>query len=826
MQAATNTLWGTGVLEYAGQVHWSAVLETSGLDLRPLADYGTGRIEGQLQLLGEVAGEQWEISLVGADLRGTLNDLPARLKGYAGIDNQLRLLPSELLGELNGTRLLLRASADKSVPRQLEIHVDDLGLWVVDSHGSLSLQASLAPDWEHFAATGSLLDLDWQGLKIASGRIDGNYRPQDGGQFSLDVKLADLAMAGIELDTARLSAHGDASTQAVSLQSRGDIDGVLELAGKVGADGVWAGQLAATTLQTSEGNWYLGETVAINFSPSPARLRLAAHCWQFGQSRVCPGETLLGEDGRTSLALESDLVALNAFLPDDLQLKGMLKAQFSASWAPGLAVTIDGEAEGRDILLTRQFGAGESGSVAWQRIDASVHNDAGGLSLVTGFYSGDNQVIDLDLHLGAENGRPLSGALDIAGLQLGVLAPFMPTMSVLQGELRGQLRLAGTIDRPLADGGLHLSRGHFVLLGNPTELQQLELQLDAQGDRAALHGEGLLGGGGLAVSGNLQSQPEWRLELALEGGQHQILLPPYTQMLVSEKLDLKVTGGLLDLNGDIVVHEGSLEHEQLPEGGVTLSDDVVEVDLTGNVIYEPAPFDISMNVGLLIKEHFKIVGDMVDATVGGDLQLRQAPRQPLQVFGNLNVIGGELRAYQQRLRIQRGTVSFAGTPDNPELNVRAQREISGDKVVVGLQLQGTLKQPKLEIFSDPVMSHGEAMSYLVRGRGLDSGAGADGVAMALSLGTGLVNQSALVTELNRIPGISNIAFGAEGSNESDTAATVGGYIGERLYLSYGMGIYEPINVLTARLYLYTRLWLEVVSRLENSVDLYYSFDID
>ncbi|MEM6582521.1 MAG: hypothetical protein AAF699_14680, partial [Pseudomonadota bacterium] len=65
-----------------------------------------------------------------------------------------------------------------------------------------------------------------------------------------------------------------------------------------------------------------------------------------------------------------------------------------------------------------------------------------------------------------------------------------------------------------------------------------------------------------------------------------------------------------------------------------------------------------------------------------------------------------------------------------------------------------------------------------------------------------------------------------GSTEEDTAATLGGYIGKRLYLSYGVGIYEPINVLTARLYLQTRLWLEVVSQIENSVDLYYSFDIN
>ena len=131
----------------------------------------------------------------------------------------------------------------------------------------------------------------------------------------------------------------------------------------------------------------------------------------------------------------------------------------------------------------------------------------------------------------------------------------------------------------------------------------------------------------------------------------------------------------------------------------------------------------------------------------------------------------------------------------------------------------------MEVYSEPAMSEAEAMSYLLRGRGLDTGAGADGTAMAVSMAGGVLNRSTIVSELNRIPGVSNIEFGAE-STEDDTAATLSGYIGGRIYLSYGVGLYEPINVLTTRLYLRPRLWLEVVSRLENSVDLYYSFDIE
>jgi translocation and assembly module TamB len=268
----------------------------------------------------------------------------------------------------------------------------------------------------------------------------------------------------------------------------------------------------------------------------------------------------------------------------------------------------------------------------------------------------------------------------------------------------------------------------------------------------------------------------------------------------------------------------------LPEGSIALSPDVVEVDYAGNVLREELPFDINMDVRVHIKDKFKVTGSNVHTAVGGELHLLQQAGQPMRLFCNLNTRGGELRAYQQMLRIKRGVFSFSGSPTNPLLDVRAQRSIVSSGVTVGVQVRGRLEEElSLEVFSDPDMPQGEAMSYLVRGRGLDTGAGSDGTAMALSLASGVVNRSALVSELNRLPGINNIAFGADSTADSttdDTAATLSGYIGERIYLSYGIGLYEPINVLTARLYLRPRLWLEVVSRLENSIDLYYSFDID
>lgn len=823
--AGENQLGGSGEVTLGDEIAWSLALDSPGLDLPQLSDYAQGRLAGRLNASGSVRGDRWKVEISDVDLQGEVNNLPAQITGFAGLENGLLLSHSSLEAELNGAQLKLQTAGHDQEPGHLELLVDDLGRWLPDSGGRLQLQAEIAAGGLQYQVSGTAQGIRWRDISIEEGKISGKYQPAEDHMFELDSTLTAIAMGESHLNVLQLQAAGNAETQSVTVDSQGDIAGQLSVGGSA-KDNLWQGSLAPALLQTELGDWQLSEAVAISWSAQDQQLTLAGHCWIQQHLRLCPGDWSVGRMGGGRVELFGDLAFLQPLLPQDIQLGGAIQAVVDTDWNPNEGITIEGRSQLSSPLLTRHFAQDESATTGWDRSNTHFRYDRNGLQLDSSLHQKNRQDMSLALTLPQIRQDPIRGLLELDRLQLEPLAPFLSEISDLEGTLTGQLQLAGTVDAPLTTGQLSLAGGRLALAGNPSELEKLDVSLDFQGDWARVNGSATLGEGELQLTGRLDSKPELKLKLSLEGHRHLVLYPPTTELLISQNLEITAQNGQLGVTGDIVVHEGKVELDQLPEGGVALSSDVVQVDVTSKEIREEPPFDISLNIRVRIEDRLSLTGSLLQTTLQGDLNLRQRPGHPLQLFGSLSSVGGEMRAYQRRLVIKQGVISFSGTPNDPTVDVRAQRQIRGENVIVGIQVQGRLAGDlAVDVYSDPVMSQGDAMSYLIRGQPLDTGAATGGTAMALSLTSGVINQSTLVSTLNRVPGVNDIAFGAEGSEE-DTTATVSGYIGERIYLSYGLGIYQPITVLTARLYLRTRLWLEVVSQLENSVDLYYSFDID
>lgn len=801
----------------------TAHLRSDGLQLPTLATGLAGRVGGELVLQAEGDDASWQVALSDLDVAGTINALPARVQGSVGLDHRLRLLPGTLEGDLNGTQLALRA-AQEGDKFQLDLTLDSLGRWLPGAEGAVNVDVR-----GDLRGTGAIIRASVDNLHYATVEVPAAELTADwsGAERRLNANLSAAQMlvgdATFDLKAVQLSVAGTTEAHRLQLQSAGDIVTQLSLTGAL-ADGNWQGLLQPATVATRGERWQLEAPVALRWPSATSTLEVDPHCWRHERFNLCGSQLLAGRTGNLQLSLDGDVRAFNGVLPRGLRVNGPLQASLTAEWGAQSPLTILAEGGGERIDVVRRYGMGERVKVTWDAARFRLAHEQGATHLTARAHREGRDVLVLEGFLPADRSGELQGRVVLDRLQLGTLSPWVTELSTLRGELSGELALAGTLADPKFSGELALREGHVVVVGNPTELTDLALALTLRDNRGTLSGSGLLGGGQVNLQGEIVTHPALRVTMQVSGTRHQILLPPASEMLVSEELQLVLSADLLETSGWVRVHEGVLRHEELPVGGVSRSRDVVMVDATGQVIQPSRPFEIRSEIVLRIDERFRVEGEQISATLGGDLQLVRELERPLQVFGTLRLLGGELNAYRQRLQIKRGTIAFSGPPDNPELNIAAEREIRADNVTVGARLFGRLEEPELEIYSNPVMSQSEAMSYLVRGRPLDSGANADGTALALSLGADAVNQSGIVRELNRLPLISNVAFGATGEAD-DTAATVSGYIGERIYLSYGVGIYEPINVLTARLYLQSRLWLEVVSRLENSVDLYYAFEI-
>ena len=170
---------------------------------------------------------------------------------------------------------------------------------------------------------------------------------------------------------------------------------------------------------------------------------------------------------------------------------------------------------------------------------------------------------------------------------------------------------------------------------------------------------------------------------------------------------------------------------------------------------------------------------------------------------------------------------FAGSITKPAIDAEAIREV--DDKIVGVRVEGRADAPEVTLFSEPAMAQADMVSYLVLGRPLASRR-ADGsssndamiAAAAIKLGAKGGEGFGLTSGIGGLLGVQDLSLDAEGSGD-DTQVKVSGYLSPDLFLSYGVGVFTPVNTVTMRYQIRPRLYLEAVSSIENAIDLFYNF---
>ena len=827
-----------GKMTYGDKFTWQLALSTPGftlptITLPQLSNPLDARFAGKLQSTGTWQGQQWQIAITNTNVRGTVNQLPVLMSGDFSVAQNGMMHPGKLIIQAGESKLSLAGYSDQQWHLSGHISVPKLNDWIADAKGTVVGDFSINGDLKQPLLTfnSKLVDGEWQQLASPLLLVTGQLALQQTHQGQLTVSAATLNAGAQTITDSLLTITGDQLNQSLSAHWRGLVAGTVKLKGTwLPKAQQWQGQLLNTQLTYQDVTFKPNQAVSIYYNQRNHNMRIGAHCWQAtGMSLCLPNELQISQQSKMAAKFSiSDTLVNRLLMPKNLAITGDVTGEIS------LQNTTHNHLEGQATVNVQagklQFNTSEQLNSQWQwsgiaaKFNYAQQQLTSQINVAQQALNGANTpLLSLTSELDVAKQLLTNTKLTVNNFTLTPLGGLLPNITHLQGLLSAQITAKGSLTQPDMVGYVDLSAGELTTINSPSTIEQGQLHIDLKGKTGQLTGNFDVSGKPAKLQGNADWHNRLVLDASLTAEQLDIAVPP--QLLVTIKPDLQLhwQNDEVHVAGKLAVLDGLLTLEGLPEGGINVSDDVVMLNTEGKPLIKNTRIGLSTNIDISIANQFKVQGQGFTGQIGGRLSLIQQPNQPLQMFGNLLITDGRYKAYGQNLVIDKGNVSFDGSVTKPYVNIAATRAIKEEDKVVGIRLQGAADALNLTLFSDPIMEQNEVLSYLLRGRGLDAGA-SSGAATGLALGVGLTNATGWLKQLDKLPLLNNVELDTQGSGEK-TQATIGGYLGQRTYLKYGIGVFTPINELTVRFYLFNRIWVEAVSSIQNSVDLYYSFDV-
>src|SRR5690606_19897773 len=380
-------------------------------------------------------------------------------------------------------------------------------------------------------------------------------------------------------------------------------------------------------------------------------------CWLAEGSQLClQGNWSAASGLDAELELEADLPsALGPLLPEGMAVLGMvqLTAEMAQPEGQAMRLQLKSALEGGEVQLSRDDGTTlnlpiEQLTLQAEAVEQTVRGELGLLSPSLG-----RGGASLELDLAGE--KTVAAQWEITGVQLALVQPFLPQISELSGQLQVQGTMAGPLESPQVNGLFHLTEGHLAGAALPVPIDDLEVQLSIQDNRASLDGtfrsrdgRGTLGGEGLL-------DKDWYVDIRLQGQDIPVVRRPDLDLVVQPDLNLKVRQGQIFLGGSLVATEGLFELQPLPPGAVETSEDVVFIDQREQVEEERGqPWRFGANLRLGIRDKVLLRGFGAQVRLDGGLNLIQDETEVLIGRGTLNVVEGRYEKFGQRLKVRSG----------------------------------------------------------------------------------------------------------------------------------------------------------------------------
>jgi translocation and assembly module TamB len=749
----------------------SAELELEEISIGSLAPEWPSVISGGVSVEGQLTPLALQVSL--DELSGHMRGIPLMASGEISFDDG-ELLAKELDIVHGASTLWIDGSLYAPAGMAYTLQLDNLGSYLDEYYGSVNASGRLSLS----------TDNPYLHINAASEEIGfGDYRMR-GVQFidqqsethinKTEISVSEISAFNQIIDDFSLQTsitHEEqkftlvANSQALKIElglsgAFEDWHSAIELP--------WTGALDVLRISDKDA----GEISLIE----PAPLILSAQSAKIG--RLClsgqtktyfcgKGSWLAGGTSKTNLEFaDIPFELINVFTDTGFNFDQLVAGTFAWSQSTNFGATGNAEirlspGSFRDSIGTEIVVETGPGMLAFDIRDGSLLAGTVNFPMPgTGNIAGNFSV--LDVFEGTESS--VKGDLAIALSDLSVAAAFTPLVDEASGVLDVELALSGTLDDPVLTGKFGIVDGKLTYLPIGLKLDDLQIDGDLHADQSVeLTGHFLAGEGRAEIStrADYRETSATGLELVLRGENLTVIDVPDIHAVANADLQVNYDGETLKLNGSIFFPRASIIPHNLLASRVSESSDVVII--AGNLPDAVESQDSDGNLRMLGELEVGLGDD-----IGIDLDIAKAAVQgqanfvwsgdPLPMANGRYDLTGDVQAFGQVLNITEGIIQFANVPaNNPSIRVRAEREIYGNSQIkrAGILIAGNARRQTIEPYTNPLTNEERALTLLVTG-----------------------------SDFNYEQGVGAVDFGT--------------YIAPKLFVSYGIGLFENENIISAR----------------------------
>ena len=619
--------------------------------------------------------------------------------------------------------------------------------------------------------------------------------------------------------------------------------------------------LFGLALTHDELQWEFDHPVHIGFSTETARLSVQPFCLHHESTFLCHQSELL-YDADSDFSLPIVLSGLpwswvSSYFPREVSLSGFINGLATLKLATGGEFEVEGSLNSANahVFVSQNELAQKDPKSDVGIGDADHQNDTqnnddqeekGVLDIAVervtalGYWSREQSKAEFSLitrDRGEVQGKvsldPVGrvlGEIGVSEFDMESLEVFLDLGDHIDGVLQADLRLTGNLPVPRIEGEFSVEDGQYQSSLFPVVANDIRIKGQFRKSMANFAGTFVTPEGGAELRGKFDwSQPQWISELNLSAEQLLIRPNKNSRVWVRPSITVKATPLKIDINGELVVPKARIEIKNIPVVAASRSSDVVELDSVASD--SSWQYTTKLNVSLGDDVEFKGFG--LEGALTGQVDLMQSDQIPLSALGGIQLQGGKYTAFGQKLTVRQGDLIFAGQLDNPNIQVDAIRnDIVDDNVVVGLKVTGRASSPSITLFSEPGMSEEDRLSYLLTGRlpsdedSEDTNSSSKMMLSQAAIGLSISQSEGIISKAAGKMGVDSFQIGASAGEEGVEEVRLSGKVNDRLYVQYGLGVFDKLNSILLRYQVKQGLYLEAVSGKVNSLDLMFTFDRD